>query len=116
MLQLKRRRNSKDRNKSYWTVSEPFGERWNLACTKAFHRIIHCLTHAFDPSKPYILHVDASLKGLDAVLYQDFPKGLRPVAFASRKLSQPDRNYPIHQMEFLALKWAVVDKLNDYLY
>lgn len=117
----KSKKHIKDQNKSYLNVSEPFGERWDESCSDAFHQIIHCLTHApvlafADPSKAYILHVDASLKGLGAVLYQDYPEGLRPVAFASRKLSQPERNYPIHQLEFLSLKWAVVDKFNDYLY
>lgn len=112
---------SKEKKKSYFKVSEPFSERWTPACDAAFHTIIYKLTHApvlafADPTKPYILHVDASLNGLGAVLNQQYPEGLRPVAFASRKLSQPERNYPIHQLEFLALKWAVVDKFNDYLY
>lgn len=69
-----------------------------------------------DATKPYILHVDASLDGLGAVLSQEYSEGLRPVAFASRKLCQSEKNYPIHQLEFLALKWAVVDKFHDYLY
>ena len=105
----------------YFKVSEPFGERWTSACTEAFQKIIHSLTHApvlafADPNKPYILHIDASLDGLGAVLNQEYPEGLRPVAFASRKLSPAERNYPIHQLEFLSLKWAVVDKFHDYLY
>ncbi|KAL7851429.1 hypothetical protein AOLI_G00217850 [Acnodon oligacanthus] len=82
-------------------------------------RTHHCLTKAppfADTSKPYFLHVDASLKGLGAVLYQEHQEGLRPVAFASRKLSNSEQNYTIHQLEFLALKWAVVDKFHDYLY
>ncbi|KAJ8333963.1 hypothetical protein SKAU_G00412820 [Synaphobranchus kaupii] len=84
-------------------------------------KIIRCLTHApvlafADPTRPYVLHVDASLNGLGAVLNQEYPEGLRPVAFASRKLSQSEKNYPIHQLQFLALKWAVVDKFQDYLY
>ena len=105
----------------YFKESEPFGERWDQSCTEAFHKIIHCLTNApvlafADPNKPYVLHVDASFKGLGAVLYQSYPEGLRPVAFASRKLSPSELNYPIHQLEFLSLKWAVVDKFHDYLY
>lgn len=81
----------------------------------------HCLTHApvlafANPTKLYILHVDASFNGLGAVLNQEYPEGLRPVAFASRKLRKRERNYPVHQLEFLALKWAVVDKFHDYLY
>ncbi len=105
----------------YFKESEPFGERWDDACTSAFHKIIHSLTHApvlafADPTKPYILHVDASMNGLGAVLNQEHPNGLRPVAYASRKLSLSEQRYPIHQLEFLALKWAVVDKFHDYLY
>lgn len=112
---------AKNHNQGYFQESEPFGERWDQSCTEAFNKIIHCLTNApvlafADPNKPYVLHVDASFKGLGAVLYQAYPAGLRPVAFASRKLSPSEHNYPIHQLEFLALKWAVVDKFHDYLY
>lgn len=117
----KGKRQVKDQTKTYLKESEPFGDRWNHACTDAFHRIIQCLTNApvlafADANKPYILHTDASLKGLGAVLYQEYPEGLRPVAFASRRVSATEQRYPVHQLEFLALKWAVVDKLHDYLY
>ncbi|XP_041963296.1 uncharacterized protein LOC121720890 [Alosa sapidissima] len=106
---------------NYFRKSEPFSERWTKECSAAFKQIIQRLTHApvlafGDPSKPYILHVDASFEGLGAVLNQQYPEGLRPVAFASRKLSNAERNYPVHQLEFLALKWAIVDKFHDYLY
>lgn len=60
--------------------------------------------------------MDASSRGLGAVLNQEYPEGLRPVAYASRKLSTAEKRYPIHQVEFLALKWAVVDKFHNYLY
>ncbi len=105
----------------YFKESDPFGERWDDTCTTAFNKIIHCLTHApvlafADPTKPYVLHVDASMNGLGAVLNQEHSEGLRPVAYASRKLSGSERRYPVHQLEFLALKWAVVDKFHDYLY
>lgn len=108
----KGRKPTKSNVSEYYRPSEPFGERWTPACADAFHQIIQCLTSApvlafADATKPYILHVDAS---------QEYSEGLRPVAFASRKLCQSQKNYPIHQLEFLALKWAVVDKLHDYLY
>ncbi|KAJ8004186.1 hypothetical protein DPEC_G00156160 [Dallia pectoralis] len=107
--------------KIYFRISDPFGERWDDTCTAAFQNIIDCLTHApvlafADPAKPYVLHVDPSLSGLGAVLNQEHSGGLRPVAYASRKLSASEQRYPIHQLEFLALKWAVVDKFHDYLY
>lgn len=105
----------------YLDEREPFGHRWDASCNEAFEKIKHCLTNApvlafADPSKPYTLHVDASLSGLGAVIYQEHPEGLRPVAFASRKLNSAEKNYAIHQLEFLSLKWAVVEKFHDYLY
>lgn len=117
----KRSKSSQGTCKTYYKVNEPFGSRWDQSCSEAFHQIIHCLTNApvlafADPTKPYTLHIDASLHGLGAVLNQEYPEGLRPVAFASRKLSVSEKNYPVHQLEFLALKWAVVDKFHDYLY
>ncbi|GAA6082181.1 uncharacterized protein LOC122885865, partial [Tachysurus ichikawai] len=47
---------------------------------------------------------------------QDQGQGLKPVAFVSRRLTPSEKNYPVHKLEFLALKWVVVDKLHDYLY
>ncbi|KAL2086841.1 hypothetical protein ACEWY4_017900 [Coilia grayii] len=51
-----------------------------------------------------------------SVLNQVYPEGLRPVAFASRGLNAAEQKFHIYQLEFLALKWAVVDKFHDYLY
>jgi hypothetical protein len=69
-----------------------------------------------DYSKPFLLHTDASLDGLGAVLYQEQNGQERVIAYASRSLSKSERNYPVHKLEFLALKWAVTDKFHDYLY
>ena len=55
--------------------------------------------------------------GLGGVLYQADDQGvLKVVAYASRSLSQMERNYPAHKLEFLALKWAVADHFHEYLY
>ena len=65
-------------------------------------------TLAYDNfNKPFILH---------AILYQESDGKGNPVAFASRTLSPSERNYPSHKLEFLSLKWAVCEKLKDYLY
>ena len=37
-------------------------------------------------------------------------------SYASRSLSRSERNYPVHKLEFLALKWAITDKFHKYLY
>uniref|UniRef100_A0A8C7WVL3 Gypsy retrotransposon integrase-like protein 1 n=1 Tax=Oryzias sinensis TaxID=183150 RepID=A0A8C7WVL3_9TELE len=110
-----------DSTRPYFKATEPFGERWDQSCRESFRKTIDCLVNApvlsfADPTKPYILHVDASMSGLGAVLNQEYSEGLRPVAFASRKLSNSEQRYPAHQLEFLALKWAVIDKFHDYLY
>ncbi|RXN37172.1 Transposon Ty3-I Gag-Pol poly [Labeo rohita] len=61
---------------------------------------------------------DASHTGLGAVLSQEDGGKLRPVAYASRGLREPEcnmDNYSTMKLEFLALKWAVTEKFRDYL-
>ena len=38
------------------------------------------------------------------------------IAFASHSLSKSEKRYDAHKMEFLALKWAVMDHFHEYLY
>ena len=40
----------------------------------------------------------------------------RFIANASRSVSKTEVNYPVHKLEFLAIKWAITDKFHDYLY
>ena len=94
---------------------------WGSAQQQAFNELkSRCTTTPVlayaDFHKPFILHVDASFDGLGAALYQEQDGKERPVAFASRGLSQSERRYPVHKLEFLALKWAVTEKFHDYLY
>lgn len=115
------KRSKKKQDETYLNPSEPFGCRWDDKCEAAFKELKQRLTNApvlafADPQLPYVLHVDASREGLGGVLYQDQGEGLRPVAFISRSLTPSERHYPTHKLEYLALKWAVVDKLHDYLY
>ena len=67
-------------------------------------------------NKPFELHTDASMLGFGAVLYQEQDNQKRVIAYASRGLSKSKKNYPVHKLEFLALKWAVTEKYHDYLY
>ena len=65
---------------------------------------------------PFVLQNDASGDGLGAVLYQVQDGQKRVLAYASRSLSKSERNYLVHKLEFLALKWAIIDKFHEYLY
>ena len=62
------------------------------------------------------MNIDASGDGLGAVLYQLQDGKERVIAYASRGLRASERNYPVHKLEFLCLKWSVCDKFHDYLY
>ena len=51
------------------------------------------------------------------LLYQIDDEGQQQViTYASQSLSQTERNYPVHKLEFLALKWAITDRFPKYLY
>ncbi|XP_063780792.1 uncharacterized protein LOC134928708 [Pseudophryne corroboree] len=105
----------------YFRPHEPFGERWNIQCEDAFQKLKQSLTEApvlayADPSLPYTVHIDASYEGLGGILYQAPDNRLKPISYVSRGLSGSEKNYPVHKLEFLALKWAIVDKFHDYLY
>lgn len=65
-----------------------------------------CLTPpSFD--KPFILTVDASTKGLGAVLSQVGTKGEEhPIAYASRVLTEPETKKAPFHLEYLAMVWA----------
>ncbi|XP_051553017.1 uncharacterized protein LOC127440470 isoform X1 [Myxocyprinus asiaticus] len=67
---------------------------------------------------PFILEVDASHRGLRAVLSQEQGGKVRPIAYASRRLRPTECNtsaYSSMRLEFLALKWAMADKFWEYL-
>ncbi|XP_041440977.1 uncharacterized protein LOC121400938 [Xenopus laevis] len=103
------------------SVQPPLKGRWSTDCEEAFLTLKKRLTEApvlayADPQKPYVLHVDASYEGLGGILHQEYPEGLKPVAYVSRSLNPAEKNYPVHKLEFLALKWVITDKLHDYLY
>ena len=87
----------------------------------AFHELkIKCMTApvlAFaDFEKLFRLETDASGDGLGAVLSQKQSDGkFHPVAYASRSLKGSEAKYHSSKLEFLALKWAVVNQFREYL-
>ena len=66
---------------------------------------------------PFFITTDASNEGLGSVLYQAQDGVDRVVSYASRTLSEAEKNYHMHsgKLEFLALKWAVTERFADYL-
>ena len=70
-----------------------------------------------DFDKQFFMNCDASNEGLGAVLYQTQDGVDRVISYASRTLSDAEKNYNMHsgKLEFLALKWAVTERFSDYL-
>lgn len=102
-------------------VRQHLGDKWTEECQQAFDCLKFKLATApvlgyADWKLPYILHTDASLTGLGAALYQVQDGKMRVISYASRGLSKSEKCYPVHKLEFLALKWAISEKFHDYLY
>ncbi|PIK50292.1 hypothetical protein BSL78_12812 [Apostichopus japonicus] len=71
-----------------------------------------------DYSLPFELEVDASFDGLGAILFQRQEGTRKVICYASRTLRGAEKNmenYSSFKLEFLGLKWAVTEKLRDYL-
>lgn len=96
---------------------------WTDSHQKALNYLVDVLTNppvmAYPRFEdPFILHIDASERGLGAVLYQRQEGRLRVIGYGSRTLTPAEKNYRLHsgKLEFLALKWAVTDRFRDYLF
>ena len=95
---------------------------WDSKCQQAFDDLKTLCTTApilayANFTKPFKLHTDACGTGLGAVLYQTQEDGTEAViAYASRSLNKAESHYPAHKLEFVTLKWAVVEKFHEYLY
>ena len=64
------------------------------------------------------MHTDTSKDGLGAIPYQKQGERIRIIAYASRMLTPPEKNYHAHvgKLEFLGLKCAIMKRFRDYLY
>lgn len=95
---------------------------WTEDCALAFNSLRQALTTApvlspFDPSAFTSIHTDASGYGLGAVLLQRHHKSPsdQVIAYASRTLTTPEKNYSTTERECLAVVW-VVTKFRPYLF
>ena len=79
-------------------------------------KLIEALILAYpDFDRRFVLEANAIVKGLGAVLSQHQSHyRLHPVAYTSRSLSAPEKNY-ITELETLAVVWAI-QNYHAYLY
>ena len=59
--------------------------------------------------------MDANILGLGAVLYQEQDGVEKVISYASQLLSKMESKYPIHNLEFLCLKWAITNQFHESL-
>ena len=69
-----------------------------------------------DFNKPFLLEMDASRRGLGAVLSQKQVDGrYHPITYASHAMNKTEQRYHSNKQEFLTLKWAVTEQFHEYL-
>jgi len=93
---------------------------WTAELEKSFRALITATTTAPtlilpDPTRPYVITADACGYGIGACLMQDQGKGLQPIAFLSKKLSEAELRYENHERELLAL-YRTLKEWRHYLY
>lgn len=86
--------------------------KWTPEADKAFNAIKKALISTPilacpDFSKPFAVHCDASSHGIGAMLTQDFDGVEKPIAYMSKTLSGPQRNYSITERELLSVITAL---------
>ncbi|KAK3750477.1 hypothetical protein QZH41_018118 [Actinostola sp. cb2023] len=89
---------------------------WDAVQDRAFEEIKQLVTQApvlayYDPQKELVIQCDASSKGLGAVLLQEE----RPVAYASRCLTDAETRYATIEKEMLAVVFAL-EKWHQFTY
>ena len=69
-----------------------------------------------DFDQPFLLETDASKEGLGAVLSQKQSDGCyHPVTFGSHSLTLSEKNYHSSKLEFLMVKWSIMEHFKEYL-
>ncbi len=88
--------------------------RWSSAAEAAFAKLKGCFVSAPiliapDPSRQFVVEVDASEVGVGAILSQRSSSDdkMHPCAYFSHRLSPAERNYDIGNRELLAVKLAL---------
>ena len=90
--------------------------QWSASHQTAFDKVksmisTECTLTYFNTRKPTVIQVDASLKGLSAALLQDN----KPVAFASKALTDAEKRYANIERELLAVVFGCT-RFHTYIY
>ncbi|GFQ69816.1 retrovirus-related Pol polyprotein from transposon 17.6, partial [Trichonephila clavata] len=93
---------------------------WTNECNNAFNKLKDALTSALilaypETGKQFILDTDTSCESIGAVLSQEIDGQERVIAYFSKCLSRPERNYCVTRKELLAIVKAV-GHFHPYLY
>ncbi|UYV84725.1 K02A2.6-like [Cordylochernes scorpioides] len=93
---------------------------WTIDCERAMDKLKQALSSppmlAYpDPGEPFILDTDASNTGIGAVLSQTQDGVERVIAYFSKTLSKPERNYCVTRRELLAIVKSI-EHFHHYLY
>ena len=94
--------------------------KWGCHEQKAFDKLKQSITEdttlsSFNSKLPIVVRTEASYKGgIAAALFQRTHKGLQPVHFVSRTLSDVEKRYSQTEKDAFAVKWGK-DRLSIYL-
>jgi hypothetical protein len=89
---------------------------WNQEQEQSFNKLKQMISTApvlgyFNPTKPVTLSVDASAKGIGAVILQED----KPIAYASRAMTTAQQKYAQIEKELLAIVYGC-QKFHQYVY
>ncbi|GBM21768.1 Retrovirus-related Pol polyprotein from transposon 297 [Araneus ventricosus] len=112
--------------KKFSTIARPLHKltdsnfNWTEECEKSFNSLKQALT-SFPiltyprTDKDFILDTDASNEGIGAVLSQSIGNEERAIAYFSKSLGKPERNYCVTRKELLA-NVKSIEHFHHYLY
>ena len=108
-----------------WLEREPVENQSGCHCQKVLWKLFRLwkwpsrstpLLAFANYTKDFLLETDTSKEGLGVVLSQKQADGhYHPVTYGSQALTAHEKSYHSTKLEFLALKWAIMEHFKEYL-